>query len=1188
MSFFSSLRRWWQPTEKRQNQARQRRKFLTFDVLERRDAPAATPFAVPTGITPDTGIVGDNLTNQAVITLQGQGTPGIQFNLYSGSTFVTRATVGADGTWSLQFPKTLGNATYNFRTVPVGNNDPTASGSIAVTVDTVKPVVKVAAQTTLPGSLPRFQVTATDLRGTQQVALDVDLNGNRLIEANELNNATATITSGQPVIVTLNSFPKLSTVYVRARVLDKAGNETATGLIAVKGPQPNKVSLSVPASTSDFVYYANVQVTPGINNGYQPTVTLDIDLNRNGVFDATEEYATATLDSAGRANIAMSGLVEGGYRVRVRSADRYGTPVNSATQVMVVRDINPVNAQPLTFERNAGQVLIPDGETDPNVAFVVRNKNGPPGYLSPNMLTLQVPRHDANGEVGLAAQRMLMVNGSPLARGIGQSGQSSFSNYFVHGQAITNVDHYGQVTFLDVYPNIDVRYRGDTGILAYDFLIQPGGTPDDIVLSFPDAVSVALDSLGRLVVDVGEGQVVTYSLPITYQVVGGVKQAVASQFVVNGNQVSFEVGAYDTSRTLYIDPYVFVNFLVSNGQDTANGLTQDSQGNLYLIGSSTGATYPRTSAFAANLGGSDVVVTKMNSAGRIIWSGYIGGDSNDFGNGIAVDSAGFVYITGETFSTSGFAGDIPFPVSFGTFPPNSIVTSDAFVTILNPNGTIFESTFLGKNGNDEGIAIALDGDEDIWITGNTGGGGAFPAPASNLGTPSGGHVFLTKYNRRDLNSATGYLFTLEIGGGIFTDTVASMVIDGLDQVYLVGNTSNGGFPVTANAYKSTLPSFFGSGWVIRLTDNGTLPPTQTYGTYLGGSSGFIPDNDATGIAVDSNFNIWVTGFTNTSDFFVPALTSGLRPTRLPPQLDYDAFVIELNVGATATTAIGTYYGNAFRDEIGVSIALDPRNNVYIYGEVDKIATDATAPAFFNRNPVQTYLPGNDTDAFLGIMNPTLTTLTLGTTIGGAGNEDVNPNLLVVSPAGTVFFAGTTTNTLSFQAQVQGAGASSTILGNSGTAAPVDIYVGRIGRAINQTLFQDIFEPNDTSDVAKSIDRYINAGRIPNLTTARKPSGLFDYDWYKVRPTQSGTLTVSLTDISVFAAGPQGNFGVGGDLHLFIYKRVNGFLYLLDKSTIANSGFQRVSVRVNQGDDIVIQVNPFNFTQAIYTMNVQLT
>ena len=81
--------------------------------------------------------------------------------------------------------------------------------------------------------------------------------------------------------------------------------------------------------------------------------------------------------------------------------------------------------------------------------------------------------------------------------------------------------------------------------------------------------------------------------------------------------------------------------------------------------------------------------------------------------------------------------------------------------------------------------------------------------------------------------------------------------------------------------------------------------------------------------------------------------------------------------------------------------------------------------------------------------------------------------------------------------------------------------------------------------------------------------------------------MTLSNISVFASGPHPVVGAKGDLDLYVYLVINGHLYLLGLSALVNSTFQQVSVNVAAGSYIDFEVNPYNYTQAVYTLSVTL-
>jgi Beta-propeller repeat len=280
-----------------------------------------------------------------------------------------------------------------------------------------------------------------------------------------------------------------------------------------------------------------------------------------------------------------------------------------------------------------------------------------------------------------------------------------------------------------------------------------------------------------------------------------------------------------------------------------------------------------------------------------------------------------------------------------------------------------------------------------------------------------------------------------------------------------------------------------------------------------------------------------------------------------------------------------------------------------------------ASSFFNTNPIQPYNASNNVNVFLTVLNASANVI-MGTTLGGtAANEEEAvanlgttgnfnpPNIpvfpgqsLFVDPAGNIYIAGST-NAISpgFQDVVQATGSTSQVFINpSGEGA----FVAKLGPVAPQSFGNDQFEANDTSDLATNLDAYqannlgigITYGPFANLNTYRHKggpvgdglnyNGLFDYDWYQIVPTISGSLTVSLTNISVLASGVNGALNTG-DLDLYIYTVINGFLYLSGSSTLIGSSFQTASINVTRGADILIDVNPYNYTQASYTMSISL-
>ena len=334
----------------------------------------------------------------------------------------------------------------------------------------------------------------------------------------------------------------------------------------------------------------------------------------------------------------------------------------------------------------------------------------------------------------------------------------------------------------------------------------------------------------------------------------------------------------------------YSTYLGGSGDDVGQGIAVDSSGNAYVTGLATSFDFPTANAFqpahAADGGLKDAFVAKFNAAGSaLLYSTYIGGGGNDFGFGIAVDSSGNAYVTGQTAS-SNFPTVNAFQAAIGSSGGNS----DAFVTKLNATGSaLVYSTYLGGGGGDIGFGIAVDSSGNAYMTGRTSSSNfptanAFQAAHAAAGTND---AFVTK-----LNAAGSALVYSTYLGGSGDDIGFGIAVDSSGNAYVTGRTGSTSFP-TANAFQAVKDGITDA-FVTKLNATGSA---LVYSTYLGGSG----DDYGRGIAVDSSSNAYVTGSTGSTNFptanvfqavikggitdaFVtkfPAVTAGALP---PPQL----------------------------------------------------------------------------------------------------------------------------------------------------------------------------------------------------------------------------------------------------------------------------------------------------------------
>ncbi len=358
----------------------------------------------------------------------------------------------------------------------------------------------------------------------------------------------------------------------------------------------------------------------------------------------------------------------------------------------------------------------------------------------------------------------------------------------------------------------------------------------------------------------------------------------------------------------------YCTFLGGRGDDRAFAIAVDGSVYVYVTGWTMSANFPVSGAFQTMLEGSkNAFVAKLNPAGALVYSSYLGGSGSDSGNAIAVDSAGNITLVGNTTSTN--------------FPKANPIQSalngqtNVFVTRLSPAGeSLVYSTYLGGNGNDYGTAVALDGTGAAYVTGSTTSTN-FPT-VSAFQPASGGNqdAFVAKID----NTGDSLVYSTYLGGSGgtvgFPETGSAIAVDSAGDAYVTGTTSSPNFPL-ANALFSTSAGVGVHAFVTELNPTGS---GLIYSTYLGGSS----FDQGAAIAVDSGGNAVVAGFTASPDFPLA------NPTQATLAGSYDAFVTRLNSTGTALLE-STFVGGSGSDS-ATAVAYDSSNAVYVAGQTQSL------------------------------------------------------------------------------------------------------------------------------------------------------------------------------------------------------------------------------------------------------------
>ena len=621
------------------------------------------------------------------------------------------------------------------------------------------------------------------------------------------------------------------------------------------------------------------------------------------------------------------------------------------------QEADPVGELPLAFAPNAGQ-------TDDSVRYVARGA-GYTFFFADEQAVLSLVRAGGQDVTGLALE-LRFVGASADARlearepGPGTVSQLTGSA----GDSASSVETYQELVYRELWPGIDMVFRGDGGDLKYEFHLDPGADPRDIRLDYDGASGLSLDSDGDLVIDTPLG-VLNDARPVSYQAGEGDRIPVDSRYAVHGadeGDYGFTVDDYDRSRPLVIDPAIdFSTFVGGTDSDSGRGIDVDAAGNIYVTGQTASANYPTTPGvfdrgYNSN---TDVFVTKLDSSGSTIaYSTFIGGSAFDSGNGIAVDVAGAAYV-------AGFSGSLNYPTTPGSFDTTQNGGSDAFVSKLDPSGSRLEySTYLGGAGfSFEGAnGIAVDHKGSAYVTGFT-GSAAFPTtPGAHDTTKNGtgNDVYVTKLHPS--GSALGYSTFL---GGTTSDTGNDVDVDGQGRAYVTGFTASADFPTTPDAHDSS-HNGGNDAFVTRLDGAGSV---LEYSTVLGGAGA---DSGQGIAAAQSGKAMWVTGSTASADY--PTTSSAHDRTY---NGNGDAFVASFDKFSALTHS--TFLGGTASDA-GSGIAVDPK------GKLAHV-TGSTASADYPTAGLADDTSYNGAgDAFLASLMRSDGALVHSTFLGGTGSD----------------------------------------------------------------------------------------------------------------------------------------------------------------------------------------------------------
>jgi gliding motility-associated-like protein len=542
----------------------------------------------------------------------------------------------------------------------------------------------------------------------------------------------------------------------------------------------------------------------------------------------------------------------------------------------------------------------------------------------------------------------------------------------------TGVSAYKEITYQNLYNQIDLMFYENEGQLKYEYIVHKGGNLEDIQIKYYGEDRIRKSTNGELIIETSLGQIIEQK-PYVYQIKNGKIIEVECEYQLEGDVLSFKIEKYDKSLDLIVDPVlIFATYSGSPSDNFGMTGTYAYNGDGYSGGTIYGNAYPvpfagaynttsnftwleNPNPFPSGYGITDVFISKYSSDGTsMLWTNFLGGGDGFNGtetvHSLICDTLNNVYLYGATSSP-----DFPLQNPFqgihaggspgGNFLQNGVYYTnqgtDIYVAKLSSDGTqLLGSTFVGGSGND-GVNYNVTA-----YANNYGSAGWYDSLTSNYGDQFRGEIML----------------------------------DSAFNVMVASSSRSTDFPVL-NSFQSTNAGQQ-DGVLFKLSNDLS---TLLWSTYFGGSQ-----NDAGySVKIDSSNNIILAGGTASTN--LPNTAGALYPLYQGGKAD--GYVAKITPDGSSVIRT-TYFGTASYDQT-YFVEIDRWDNIYIYGQ-----TNGNIPI------VNAVYSNPNSGQFITKLNPDLSSIVYSTRIGnGDGNPDISPSAFLVDVCSNVYISGWGANIL---------------------------------------------------------------------------------------------------------------------------------------------------------------------------------
>jgi gliding motility-associated-like protein len=577
--------------------------------------------------------------------------------------------------------------------------------------------------------------------------------------------------------------------------------------------------------------------------------------------------------------------------------------------------------QSVGFKENKGQIIDQKGKPNPDVKYLL-NTNGLNVQIKTNSFSYDIYETKKHPIKHNKKEKQLsstypetnkekspdytleyiyhrididFVNSNPKVELVTEQKSKDYDNYYNipnKPDGVLIVHQYQQITYKNIYPNIDVVFsipKDSLKAVEYNFVVHPKGKISDIKLKFNGAKTELVDNKIKMQVRFGEME---ETLPMSWTEDGKNKKEIAVVYTkIKKDVYGFESNENVSNKTVIIDPVpvrLWGTYYGGEGIEFSSSVFA-KDGIVYWAGTTYSSRNIASSGAYQNYYSSgwdyDCFFTKLNSDGTRVWGTYYGGGYADRINQIKASDNENVYIVGSSLSSTNIS-------SPGSHQPQKGLYWDGFLAKFDTNGIREWATYYGGEDNEEVHSLCIDSNGKIYISGETISGNNIATIAShqpnhaNQGADSY-DGFIAKFSSNGVREWGTYY------GGNSRDAILDSKLDSSGNLIFLGITNSTIGISTSNAYQEINNG--ADGFLVKFDPNGN----RVWGTYFGGNN----DDFFFNLGIDSSDNLYCFGQTNST---INIATTGVfQEVYQQNNLNLDGCIFKFNPNGFKTW--GTYF-----------------------------------------------------------------------------------------------------------------------------------------------------------------------------------------------------------------------------------------------------------------------------------------